>query len=63
MSTVANAVFNWTVTEFGKVNVDKMFEIKVGELLARRLPYMPDRGSTPGASRDWKSVIHWVFVN
>lgn len=63
VSAVANAVFNWTITSFGMVNIDKMFENKIGDLLAERLPYLPDRGKTDGGSRDWRSTIHWLFLN
>lgn len=63
VSAVANAVFNWTITSFGMVNIDKMFENKIGDLLAERLPYLPDRGKTEGVSRDWRSTIHWLFLN
>lgn len=63
VSAVANAVFNWTVTSYGMVNVDKMYENKIGDLLADRLPNLPTRGKTEGHSRDWRSTIHWIFLN
>lgn len=63
VSAVANAVFNWTITAYGMVNIDKMFENKIGDLLAERLPNLPTRGKTDGGSRDWRSTIHWLFLN
>lgn len=63
VSNVSNAVFNWTLITYARVNIDKVFERHIGEQLAKRLPHLPDRGSTPGTSRDWKTVIHHVFQN
>lgn len=55
VSNVSNAVF--------RVNIDKVFERHIGEQLAKELPHLPDRGKTPGHTRDWKTVIHHVFQN
>lgn len=45
------------------VNVDKMYENKVGDLVQARLPILPDRGSKPGSERSWREIVHWVFLN
>lgn len=60
---VSNAIFNWTLQTYGKVNIDKMYERKVGEQLQSRLPHLPDRGKTAGEEREWKTIIHYVFHN
>lgn len=63
ISDVSNAVFNWTLLTYNKVNIDKIYERRIGEQLEQRFPYLPDRGSTAGVDRDWKHILHWVFHN